>query len=136
MKKRGFGAGKWNGAGGKLEGDETFETNAVRETFEEFGTTINPADLDKVAELMFNFKDGKMILVHYYLVRHWQGEPTESEEMAPKVFKYGEIPFKDMWVADEYWLPRLLSGEKLEGEFFFNPDAAAIESHSLRPASW
>ena len=28
-KKRGFGAGKWNGFGGKLEGKETFRACAV-----------------------------------------------------------------------------------------------------------
>lgn len=30
MKKRGFGMGKWNGFGGKIEGDETTEEGARR----------------------------------------------------------------------------------------------------------
>jgi hypothetical protein len=30
MKKRGFGAGKWNGFGGKIEAEETCEQAAVR----------------------------------------------------------------------------------------------------------
>ena len=31
MKKRGFGVGKWNGFGGKLEPGESFAEGAVRE---------------------------------------------------------------------------------------------------------
>ena len=41
MKKRGFGAGKYNGIGGKLEPDETVEQAMVRETQEEIGVTPN-----------------------------------------------------------------------------------------------
>jgi len=37
MKKRGFGEGKWNGAGGKIEESESSEEGATRETREEFG---------------------------------------------------------------------------------------------------
>ena len=47
-KKRGFGAGKWNGFGGKLEGKETFRACAVREVREEAGIRINPDDLDLI----------------------------------------------------------------------------------------
>ncbi len=35
MKKRGFGAGKFNGVGGKLEENETLEDAMLRETKEE-----------------------------------------------------------------------------------------------------
>lgn len=35
MKKRGFGVGRWNGFGGKLELHETVEEAARREIFEE-----------------------------------------------------------------------------------------------------
>jgi len=37
MKKRGFGAGKWNGFGGKVEPGESNEQAAVRELHEESG---------------------------------------------------------------------------------------------------
>jgi hypothetical protein len=35
MKKRGFGVGKWNGYGGKLEDGESIERCAIRELEEE-----------------------------------------------------------------------------------------------------
>ena len=42
MKKRGFGAGKYNGFGGKVEAGETIAQAAVRETIEECG--LKPLD--------------------------------------------------------------------------------------------
>jgi len=43
-KKRGFGAGKANGFGGKVEVGETIKEAAVREMQEESGVTIDAAD--------------------------------------------------------------------------------------------
>eukprot|EP00729_Bicosta_minor_P028396 gene28396-12164_t len=40
MKKRGFGAGKWNGFGGKVEVGETIVEGAVREMQEESGLVV------------------------------------------------------------------------------------------------
>jgi len=50
MKKRGFGVGKWNGVGGKIDsakGDRNVVDAAIRESEEEIGVKIN--DLEKVA---------------------------------------------------------------------------------------
>ena len=40
MKKRGFGAGRWNGVGGKLEAGEDIEEAAIRECQEEIGCDV------------------------------------------------------------------------------------------------
>ncbi|MEJ0073651.1 MAG: NUDIX domain-containing protein [Candidatus Saccharibacteria bacterium] len=48
MKKRGFGAGRWNGVGGKLDPGETVEQALVRECQEEIGVT--PTEYHRVAE--------------------------------------------------------------------------------------
>ena len=56
MKKRGFGVGKWNGVGGKIDsekGDRNITDTAIRETEEEIGVKIK--DLEKVAVLSFYF---------------------------------------------------------------------------------
>ena len=45
MKKRGFGVGKWNGFGGKLEPGETVVEAAAREVREECGYIVNTTDL-------------------------------------------------------------------------------------------
>ena len=56
MKKRSFGVGKWNGAGGKfdsMQGDKNIQDTAVRETEQEIGVKIlNP---EKVGVLHFYF---------------------------------------------------------------------------------
>ena len=48
MKKRGFGAGKWNGVGGKVKDGETIKQAAIRE--QESGVTLQ--SLEKVAVLV------------------------------------------------------------------------------------
>ncbi|MBI5133942.1 MAG: 8-oxo-dGTP diphosphatase [Candidatus Taylorbacteria bacterium] len=120
MKKRGFGAGRWNGAGGKANEGETVEAAALRETEEEIG--VRPKSISKVAELHFTFanKPEWDQVVHAYLCFSWEGEPVESEEMAPRWFKTGEIPYKEMWPDDVYWLPKVISGKLIrKAEFEF-----------------
>ena len=41
MKKQGFGSGKYNGFGGKVEMGETVEEAAKREVVEEVGITVH-----------------------------------------------------------------------------------------------
>lgn len=122
MKKRGFGTGKWNGVGGKIDfqkGDKNMVDTAIRETEEEIGTKIK--ELEKVAVLNFTFpynQDWNQF-VHVFLAKNWEGEPVESEEMVPKWFKVNEIPYDEMWDDDKFWLPHILNGKKLKAEFIF-----------------
>ena len=122
MKKRGFGVGKWNGIGGKLDlekGDENVIEAAIRETEEEIGVRVK--DLEKVAVLSFYFPYNQKWDqdVHVFLAKNWEGEPIESEEMLPKWFKIEEIPFEEMWDDDRFWLPQVLEGKKLKAKFVF-----------------
>ena len=55
-KKRGIGAGKINGPGGKVDPGETPLAAAVRETQEEIGVT--PIDPQLRGDLRFHFRDG------------------------------------------------------------------------------
>lgn len=55
MKKRGFGEGKWNGAGGKVEEGETIVQAASRELMEETGINIAPDKLEARGVLHFHF---------------------------------------------------------------------------------
>ena len=54
-KKRGFGADKYNGFGGKLDDGESFRECAIRELYEESGLEGNPEDLECVAAFDFQF---------------------------------------------------------------------------------
>jgi 8-oxo-dGTP diphosphatase/2-hydroxy-dATP diphosphatase len=118
MKKRGFGEGRWNGFGGKVEEGETIIEAAIRETKEESGLEVE--ELVEKGIVHFHFLDtGKILEVHIFDVLKYGGEITETEEMSPKWFKVDEIPFKEMWADDIYWMPLFLNGEKFKGKFVF-----------------
>jgi 8-oxo-dGTP diphosphatase/2-hydroxy-dATP diphosphatase len=126
MKKRGFGAGRWNGFGGKLSGSETIEEAAKRETLEEAGVELN--NLNKRGIIEFEFKGNPEILeVHIFHSDNFSGEPTEGEEMKPQWFKINEIPFKDMWPDDIHWFPMFLEGKKFKGKFLFGEADTILE---------
>ena len=118
MKKRGFGEGRWNGVGGKVEAGESIEQAMVRETEEEIGVT--PTVYEQVADIRFDeyFKgEPTLMRVHVFTATEWAGEPAETEEMAPKWFSTTEIPYDDMWPDDPFWLPEIIGGKKISADF-------------------
>ncbi len=133
-KKRGFGAGKINGIGGKVGEGETIQEAASREVEEEIGVVVDPAKIENVGNVKFYFKDKSEWNqhMHIFLVRDWEGEPKESEEMAPKWYYTNEIPFDAMWADDKHWLPAVLAGKKVECEFNFTNDGAQIDGFDIR----
>ncbi len=97
MKKRGFGEGRYNGVGGKVELGETIEQAASRECEEEIG--VRPINFYKTAEISFDeqHKGKREILeVHAFICDKWQGEPIDTEEMAPQWFTLQTIPYDQM----------------------------------------
>lgn len=133
MKKRGFGTGHWNGAGGKIELGETVEQAMIRETQEEIEVT--PTKYEKVAEHNFlmdvNTQNPYHIYVHAFIAHEWEGEPSETEEMAPKWFNIDEIPYDSMWEDDPIWLPLVLEGKKVIGKYTFNSNNKMI-THEVK----
>lgn len=126
MKKRGFGAGRWNGFGGKVEPGETIEEAARREMQEEAGVLV--PEIEKAGILHFAFEGSPELLeVHIFRARSYEGEPTESEEMRPQWFLQDEIPFPDMWPDDAHWLPTFFKGVKFRGTFFFDAANNVVE---------
>jgi mutator protein MutT len=118
MKKRGFGEGKWNGCGGKVDPGETIEQTMIRETQEEIGVT--PIVRKKVAVHNFIVEGHENFECHAYICTKWEGEPVETEEMAPQWFKKSDIPYDQMWQDDIVWLPAVLQGKKLKTRFTFD----------------
>ncbi|MCB1684681.1 MAG: 8-oxo-dGTP diphosphatase [Pseudomonadales bacterium] len=117
-KKRGHGAGKLNGPGGKVEAGETPLAGVIRETEEEVGVRlIRPELLGR-----FRFVDlrASQWLGFAFLARTWEGTPVETDEARPHWFDKRRLPFDEMWEDDRYWLPRLLNGESLTGDFLFD----------------
>jgi len=124
MKKRGFGAGKYNGFGGKVNRGESIREAAVREVKEETSVRIDPDSLRPAGTVTFFFPAEPDFdhHVHLFLAPKWEGEPQESEEMAPAWFEVDRIPHERMWGDDAHWLPLVLSGRRIRARFTFAPD--------------
>ena len=134
MKKRGFGADRWNGFGGKVQPDETIEQAAIRETQEE--ANITPTKMDLVGKLNFKFQDGasEEMEVSVFSVTDFDGIPSETEEMRPHWFNKSEVPYDKMWADDKYWLPLLFAGKKFKGVFEYT-DYNIMLSHEVEEVS-
>ncbi len=124
MKKIGFGAGRWNGFGGKVKEGESIEDAAKREMLEEAGVTVE--NLDKRGIIKFSFENDPVELeVHIFKAEAYSGEPRETDEMRPCWFEVDEIPFAKMWSDDLYWMPLFLQGKKFRGRFLFDRPSTA-----------
>ncbi|MFT7220939.1 MAG: 8-oxo-dGTP diphosphatase [Candidatus Azotimanducaceae bacterium] len=117
-KKRGLGAGKINGPGGRLEDNETTEECAIRETNEEL--VINPLNVKYAGELFFHAEDD-MPRIHgwVYIATDFEGTPTETDEAIPIWFPLNALPFDEMWEDDRLWLSQILAGQIVRGYFTF-----------------
>lgn len=127
-KKRGFGAEKLNGCGGKVKDTETAVRAAVRETKEEFGIIVTQEALVRVAELTFRF-EGKDLEVYceVFMASVWEGDPIETEEMVPEGwFDLTTMPFERMWPGDRYWLPPVLEGNRVTASFQFSSEGTEV----------
>jgi 8-oxo-dGTP diphosphatase/2-hydroxy-dATP diphosphatase len=126
MKKRGFGAGKWNGFGGKINAGETIEQAAKRELKEEAGLSVEK--IDKRGVILFEFENNpEKLEVHIFSAHIFSGEPKESEEMRPQWFALDKIPYQDMWPDDIFWMPLMLSGKNFAGTVHFKDTNEIIE---------
>ena len=119
-KKRGLGAGKINGPGGKIDPGETPLQAAIRETQEEL--IITPHAPRKLGELQFSMSDCPDILCHVYRADDYTGTPTETDEALPLWVPLNAIPYHRMWEDDQHWLPLLLNEQSFLGRFVFEGD--------------
>lgn len=130
IKKRGFGEGKYNGVGGKLEKGETPEEAMIRETEEEI--MVTPTKYEKMGIIEFlEYVKGERTNVkfHLYVATEWEGIPGESDEMEPKWFALDNLPYQDMFPDDKYWLPYILEGKKVNAFFDFDEEWNLLSYH-------
>ena len=138
-KKRGFGAGKWNGFGGKLDpNDRSVYEGARREVREECGVAV-PAEgggdggdgghsasyrcgaMVQVGRNVYRYDTlpGRTLDVRVYEAWVIEASATadapsppylvESDEMRPQWFPLPEVPIAMMWADDAHWLRQYLA---------------------------
>lgn len=117
-KKRGLGAGKINGPGGRIEPGETPEQGAIREVQEEL--LITPLNVKYAGRLNFQFVDGFSIRGEVFTATSYDGVPTETREAIPIWKPIDQLPFDKMWQDDRLWMPWMFAGNKFDGWFIFN----------------
>ena len=134
-KKRGFGAGKWNGFGGKAEAGESPLECMQREMLEETGARMD--DPKRVAVFLYVYGGELGVFeVHVFVAEGLEANapPRETDEMAPAWFPLARVPFDDMWPDVRLWWPLVFGGaddgakehRELLGVFFFSPDLATV----------
>jgi len=117
-KKRGLGAGKINGPGGRIEPGEEPNECAIRETSEEVGLT--PQNVQNRGELHFQFLDGYSLHCTVFVANDYSGELTETDEALPIWTPLDRIPYEEMWADDIHWLPGVITGGTFRGYFHFD----------------
>ena len=120
-KKRGLGAGKINGPGGRIDPGETPEACAIREIQEEL--CVTPLCPRPAGELRFQFTDGYSLHGYVYRADDIKGEPQETDEASPLWTSLDAIPYERMWADDRIWFPHLLNGQLFTGRFLFDGDS-------------
>ena len=126
LKKRGFGAGRWNGFGGKVEPGETIEESAARELREEAG--IEAVNLKPRGIIKFTFEKemDDELEINIFTTSEFNGQPEETEEMKPQWFSREDIPYSEMWADDPHWLPLILAGKNVKGHVHFDAPGTQI----------
>ena len=119
-KKRGLGAGKINGPGGRLDPGESPREGAIREVREEL--LVTPWGLRERGEHRFQFVSGYSIHVHVFTAEDCDGEPRETDEAVPLWTPLDRIPYDEMWEDDRVWLPEMLAGKRFDGRWIFDDE--------------
>lgn len=119
-KKRGLGAGKVNGPGGRIEPGETPLQGAIREVEEEL--LVTPTGVRPAGSLRFQFIDGFSVSVRVFIASGCEGEARETDEAVPMWMPTDAIPYGEMWPDDAHWLPLMLKGVRFEGRFLLDGD--------------
>ncbi|MCY4143999.1 MAG: 8-oxo-dGTP diphosphatase [Gammaproteobacteria bacterium] len=120
-KLRGHGAGKVNAPGGKIEPGETAEECAARELYEEVG--LYAVDMELGATLRFlDSGNGYSMEGLVFVSQGAAGTPKTTPEAVPFWCTVDQIPYAQMWEDDRFWLPHVLAGSYVRGDFLFDHD--------------
>lgn len=132
-KKTGFGAGKMVGLGGHVEAGESAIEAACREVAEESSVLVRPEELNDAGtvEFVFPSRPGWNMSTRIFTAVRFDGEPVETDEIAPAWFDLSALPVSDMWQDAEHWLPPMLSGRRLAVRITLNPDNQTVAEARL-----
>jgi len=135
FKKSGFGAGRWVGLGGHIEDGEEPAEAAAREVAEESGLIVAASALVYGARLRFVFpaRPSWDQTADVFVTGSYAGEAAESDEISPRWFPGGALPFDEMWDDAKYWMPLVLTGRRINATITFADDCATVAATDPDP---
>ncbi len=119
---------KLNGYGGKKEErDVSVRATAIREVESEALITALGENLIPCGRFRFYWPENETNIpnmdVYFFFLKVWEGVPQESEEMSePQLFAFDDIPYDDMLPDSKLFLKRMLLGEKLVADIYYELD--------------
>ncbi|HEU4668326.1 MAG TPA: 8-oxo-dGTP diphosphatase [Arthrobacter sp.] len=130
LKKTGFGRGKIVGIGGHVEAGETDAEAVIREVREEADVRLRHEDLRDAGVVRFVFpaRPEWDMDTRLFTAESWEGDPTESAEIAPAWFDAAALPADRMWQDADHWLPVVLEGGRVNVVVTMDNDNEAVAS--------
>ena len=136
FKKRGFGAGKWNGFGGKPHDGETMMQAAIRELEEESRLVALPENFQQVAYMVFYEVDTLKFESDVFFLTNWRGQERETDEMRPQWFGRDVLPYDVMWADDRHWIPLVLAAKRIKGIVHFKPGMQEVDDFTWQETAF
>lgn len=133
-KTRVIGEGQYNGTGGGVDPGETIDHAMVREPKEEWGIEVDPAHLERRAVInCHNYnKRGERFVCRLFIAtaRRFAGEPELQPDSGMQDlawFLTAKPPLEEMMFGDRVWMERVLKGERIAGDIYYDRTMAAFE---------
>lgn len=135
MKRGGseIGDGTLNGPGGKQDLGETILECLVREVEEEVGIILDPACVEKVAEILFHSGGNPDFEVHVYRTSIFIGEPHATKSMIPDWYDIDDLPLDRMLESDRTWFSQAVRGEKFRAKVYYREKASGFLTIDFSP---
>lgn len=128
LKRTGFGTGRVVALGGKIDGQETAREAAVREVAEESGIDLVPAEVRAAGSITWQFPAQPAWNMAASLFAADAGDATAvpCEEIEPRWYGVGAIPWQDMWQDAPHWIPTLLAGRPVQARIVMATDNEGV----------
>lgn len=128
LKRTGFGAGRVVALGGKIDGRETAREAAVREVEEESGIALVPTEVHAAGTITWRFpaQPAWNMAASLFTAEAGRAVAVSCEEIEPRWYGVGAIPWQDMWQDAPHWVPTVLAGRPVHARFVIAADRKSV----------
>jgi 8-oxo-dGTP diphosphatase len=130
LKRTGFGAGRVVALGGKIDGAETEVEAVVREIAEESGIHLLPAELREAGRISWSFPAHPAwnMVATLFTADAGDRSAVAGEEIEPRWYAVGGIPWQEMWKDAPSWVPAVIGGRRIDARIVMSGDGEQVAS--------